>query len=454
MREWSNIEKQMKTVVNAHEAPAPDFIWNAIEEELHNSRTKPKYWMFAVAAFLLLSLAGYLLTQNIDTDVNIPLKQNTEIRSNLETETASAFSNVEKQHTSSVEAEKGISSSEVNTSIVQTKTNNATESKNVSAIAVEHDSGRAEEKLAISQVVEQSLNQESIYKEQVNHSSTFPALHVQTVMPAKAKNTMLGELAPIATLTHVLETERDIPEYTDGIECPSFSNSFSIHPFVELNGLFGMHSKSLDPILSDEIDVEAFKSAREETESAWYNWGGQVHVGLNVNRNFYFGTGLEWSQAKDKFKYEDEGVTKIVIDLDPEGNPIDTSIVNGMFVSTGEVRYNMLDIPVFIGASRSMGSWDLGVEGALLFNLSFSANGKLLGEDFEITRAEQANIYRDKLGFGFRGSVVLRKFLSDGYSFHIKPSLRTSLEHINEENYLLDTRLNMLRLEMGFRRDF
>jgi len=448
MREWNNIEKKMKSVVNAHEAKAPDFIWAAIEEDLNASKPKGIPWWY-VLGFLISVIAFVMLAKNFK---GLTLENST-ISNTLE-QTAMQYNEDENITLVPIaEEEIKIPTTEDNSIVNLVPTVNKSIDNTVDSRLYENrtvSSNRAQKSIpAFSERGNASLAQGRVKQAQ----KVLIQSSVEDVILSKRAS--LDYLKPAHNSISFLELEREKLEYTDGIECPTFSDGLSLHPFVEMNGLLGTHFKSLDALANEEIDTEGFKLARENSESSWYNWGGQFLAGLNVNRNLYFGTGLEWSQAKDKFQFVDEGVTKIVIDLDPEGNPIDTSLVSGMFVSSGEVRYTMMDIPVFVGLTRSMGSWDVGFEAAALFNLSFSSNGKVLNDQLEVTRTESAPaVYKDKLGMGLRGSVVLRKFLNDGLSFHIKPSFKTYLGEINQEGYLLNTKLNIARVDLGFRKDF
>ena len=460
MREWTNIEKQMKTVVNAHESQAPDFIWSAIEEELHTSKRTSKYFLYAVGLLLSLILAGIVFSNfssrgTSSTEVQQMLvdpKMTAEVETQKEQPAEPVFTTLpviaeesEEDHSNRRKASK---KSDRKT-VIQNMQSVEASIKSIDKATV------SPEGPILKSLATQTNNATSLASSGIVNSKNTRASTPNIGAKSRAI-TQVNPLLHTANFIGLIGEEREVLQWTDGIECPTFSKSISIEPFIEINGMLGLHNKSLETFLmEEEFEATELLAAREDSESEWYNWGGQFHVGLNVNHNLYFGTGLEWSQAKDKFKYEDEGITKIVIDLDPDGNPIDTSLVSGMFISTGEVRYNMLDIPVFAGISKSMGSWNLGIEAAALINLSFSAEGKIVNQELDIKRADNGTkVYKDGISLGLRGSIVLRRYLSDGFSFHIKPSYKTYLADINQDAYPLKTRLGMTRLEMGFRKDF
>ncbi len=456
MREWNNIEKQMKTVVDAHESKAPEFIWAAIENELNNSGRKGIAWLpvlgLAALAIASIFVINTLVSQKSNNKKNenqekVMFAENSKADSEDETKELMAGLSEEKD----AELNFLTASPSVSLSAEQDiETNETIETVKKSFVRKRIEPTHMQESVSATD----RISNTNSFVKPFNEASDKVQIKNNDVTSYKS-NTLVSSLSPILTSIPLLDNKREIVEYTDGIECPSFSNSISIHPFIELNGLLGYHVNSLIAKSNGETNGSVLAENRRTTESSWYNWGGQVHLGLNVNRNIYIGTGLEWSQHKDKFKFEDAAITKIIIDLDPEGNPIDTNLVSGMFVSTGEVKYNMLDIPVFVGVNRSIGTWDIGFEGSALFNLSFSSNGKIINEQFEVERTESGTtVHKDRLGLGLRGSIVLRKFLNDGLSFHLKPTYKTYLCDLNHETYPVRTKVNIFRLDFGFRKDF
>jgi hypothetical protein len=511
MKDWNNIEKEMKTVVNADMVAPPEFIWSAIEENIESKDPKSSGWyiwlgMGVVISAAIWGLNNYIINKDMPTigssiseqliesnQIEIPTVQQNAIvadelpiaessESNMNTEgnnlsSVTTVDNIDAKESATDQTGRDISNTKELTKSTSAKVSNENMSKTkplslvnkmLDNVISDVSSQKAKVNLATSpsqkgKIYRQGFPVENVVKESTknniskNTSASYLAssLSNEKGNAVKSRSLLVDQMSIIGMSTSVLETERDMLDIKDKVECPSFSNRISISPFIELNGIIGRHNKSFQTRMIDELDPTALLNGREDTESSWYNWGGQFHVGLNINRNIYFGTGLEISQSKDKFRSELSGITQQVVNFDQDNNPIDTMLVSGTFVSSGEVRYNMVDIPIFVGLTKSVGSWDVGLELGALLNISFSATGKVLDEDLEVTTLESTPLaYRDKLGMGLRGSVVLRKYLSGGLSFHVKPTFKTYLGSVSQVNYPLDTKLNFMRFDVGMRMDF
>ena len=158
----------------------------------------------------------------------------------------------------------------------------------------------------------------------------------------------------------------------------------------------------------------------------------------------------------DEFYYSEDAVTQMVITFDPETNqPIDTSLVLGMLENRGDIRYTMIDIPVFVGLTKQFRTFELGLEAGVLYNLSFKAEGKIINEQLDIFRiSDETPIYKKELGLGLRTSLVFRKRMANGLAFQVKPTFKMYLDEINHADYILPTTLNFARLDVGLRKDF
>ena len=494
MKEWNNIEKQMKAVVNADTVAAPDFIWTAIEENLEPNKIKKSGWYTILALALALVAVAWLVSSSMNQNtsdnilssyksIGLVSDGNTAILTKEEDAVASTPMNVPEVNrqegesvimaiNNSIEGENiskrsNFSDAKFPNAIVTTTDPKANLRKQWSGgitdvIASDKYTMSNEQKNNIANDQESTNTTNEVLNRSIvsgisNHEESSNTTSSSTTLGSRIPKSFLSitKLASLDLVGNFSGTERAQLGIKDKIECPSFSNNIKIHPFIELNGIIGRHMKGFRSIPSGEIESSALQNAREGSESSWYNWGGQFLVGLNINRNIYFGTGLEVSQSKDKFNHEVSGVTQLVINLDENGNPIDTSLVSGTFVSAGEVRYNMVDIPIFVGLTKSMGSWDVGIEAAALLNISFSATGKVLDESLEVsTLAETPLASREKIGMGLKGSIVVRKYISNGLSLHVKPTFKTYLGSVSQANYPLDTKLSFGRLDVGLKMDF
>lgn len=238
--------------------------------------------------------------------------------------------------------------------------------------------------------------------------------------------------------------------FGDDIKCPEFGNSKKMM-YAELGMTGGYHIKTIGDGSNQKL-----ASWRKDTESNWYSWGAYGAFGINITKNFYIGTGLDYTQSKDKFNRSSEEITKMIITFDPAtGAPIDTSFVTGKLVNKGEIRYNMLEIPFTFGLVKEYQDWNFGIELSPLYNFNFTAKGKIINDQQIISTIEkEAPVYKTSLGFGAKVSFLIRRKIADGLSVQLKPGFKTYFKNINDNNYSLPTRYYLIYLSAGIRKDF
>lgn len=238
--------------------------------------------------------------------------------------------------------------------------------------------------------------------------------------------------------------------FDDGIKCPEFGQSKKLL-YAEIGLTGGYHIKTISDGSNQKL-----ASWRKETESSWYSWGAYGTFGVNITKNFYIGTGLDYTQSKDKFNRSSEEITKMIITFDPaSGAPIDTSFVTGKLVNKGEIRYNMIEIPLTFGLVKDYQNWNFGLELSPLYNFSFNSKGKIINDKQIISTIEkEAPVYKKNLGFGAKFSFLIRRKIANGLSVQLKPGFKTYFKNINDANYSLPMRYYHIYLSAGIRKDF
>jgi hypothetical protein len=238
--------------------------------------------------------------------------------------------------------------------------------------------------------------------------------------------------------------------FDDGIKCPEFGQSKKLL-YAEIGLTGGYHIKTISDGSNQKL-----ASWRKETESSWYSWGAYGAFGVNIKKNFYIGTGLDYTQSKDKFNRSSEEITKMIITFDPaSGAPIDTSFVTGKLVNKGEIRYNMIEIPMTFGLVKDYQDWDFGLELSPLYNFSFNSKGKIINDQQIISTIDkEVPVYKKNLGFGAKVSFLIRRNIANGLSIQLKPSFKTYFKNINDTNYSLPMRYYHIYLSAGIRKDF
>lgn len=240
------------------------------------------------------------------------------------------------------------------------------------------------------------------------------------------------------------------PDFDKVIKCPEFSDKRA-YLFIE-GGLFGgYHIKNIK-----DGNNAILAEMRRETDSDWYSWGAYGMIGYNISKHFYIATGVDYVQSKDKFNKTSSQITKMIITFDAKtGAPIDTSFLTGNEVNKGEIRYNMIDIPLTLGYNVKRGSWDIGVELSPLYNLKFTATGKIIDQNLDASKINLIDkVYKSNIGFGVKASLVAMKMIAENTSVVIKPTFRTYLNRISYDGYSLPTYYYQLGINIGVRHEF
>jgi len=508
MKSFDHIESNLKKFAHKHSVDAPELIWDNIEESLDTKSEKKGYfWRGLGIGLLLLGSLMFYFQANINKNPffdKVAVISEQPITNNSGAKNSSITSN--DQNPSNSQNLESVVMDESNYEIFdeKNKTNLTKEPSKLSANSTLISTTDSTSKVTSKVTTKATINSISkaasgvkIYSEELindnfsvspitsenrpietnstnlSTATAKPILddgesspqmvfdkivsdHASPVITLEEQE-LISNLNPINSLNQVIFC-KDIPvELNRNSDCPNFKEKQGIRPFLEINGLLGLNNKQLES--KEEAEEQLFadlKANREETESSWYNWGGNVLAGLNFNSNFYAGIGVDFMQAKEKFNYRQEGLGKIIISFNPETNtPIDTSVVFGTLLSEGEVRYSAVDIPLVLGYQKFHKTWVYGLELGALYNLSFRTSGKILNTDNAESRIEaESFIYRNKLHLGFKGSLVVSKDLGNGFSVHFKPGYRRYLNTIDDPSYPLKTTMDFMNVEMGCRMNF
>ncbi len=419
----NNIDVKFRKLSDAHSVTPPEFVWDNINEALHPKRKRRFVW-FLLAAFVGMSTIGglFMLKEkssnkdlgvvSIEADVKkeSPLETHNNIINSDETPLIIEKEQVKIQSFSDTKAKSNTSLSDLSKSVIEDRTDEAT-----------------------------------LFVNSVKENKDVVSLNT---------NREIFDFSKINALSLSLENDREQVRINDKISCPSFKKTIRLYPYVESNILGGLASKSFINKNNDS-EIDSWIERRKNTEDPWYEWGLNATVGFNFTRNLYAGLGIEWNQAKEKFEYSEEVITKMVITFDPNsGEPIDTTIEQGYLINKGEIKYNTIDIPVTVGYTQTFNGWNVGLEMSLLYNVSLEATGRVFDQKFTLSRVENEQIYQSSIGLGWKGSLVLRKHLANGFSVQIKPTYRTYLTDVTQSIHPIGHKFRSYHVNLGVRKDF
>ncbi len=217
--------------------------------------------------------------------------------------------------------------------------------------------------------------------------------------------------------------------------------------FVEGSLGIGFQSKSLSP-------EGSLTTLRNESESAWYTWSGSVSAGLNFTKRVYGLTTINWSQQKDQFYYRRDSINKLIIEKG-QGEIGNTQQIT--YISEGEIRYSTVNGIVQLGYrinNPKKHRIKLAVEGGLMYNMLLRTNGKLLIDEYTVSRVENEGIYKSSLGIGFAAQLVLEADLTQNSSILLKPYFNSYLTNWNVDEYPLEMRSRHFGTQLSVRRAF
>ncbi|HPK09607.1 MAG TPA: hypothetical protein PK246_04665 [Saprospiraceae bacterium] len=438
MTNINNIENRLRDLSDMQSTTPPAIVWKNIENELNKKNNKLIFWicgsLFLIATIGAISYFGFGSKATNNQVEKLEYYQDVELTTESEidiTKNEVLYSDTKTSPTDNTIKTESIANSKspTNSQIALNDYKKQFELKknldfNQSRLEIEDYS---------------MANNDHDEKLEKHHEKNSPLCI--SIIP-HYKNDHIEHHANIPVIHSVVQNE---------VTCPTFKKSVKISPFIEIGSSIGKPLNKFGNSTNPEL-----LELRKTTEKSWYSWGLYVHGGLYLNRNLYFGTGIEWTQSKDKFYNEKGGLSKIIITFDPQtGNPIDTSYVTGKFISEGEVRYNSLDIPLFLGYAQTYGRWNYGLELAALLNLSFKVNGKVIDQNAQISRVETVgDIYKNNIGLGLKACIFAQYQLNNGMSLLLKPSYRQQFNEIQQSNYPIKMTWKNVGFDMGLRFNF
>jgi hypothetical protein len=435
-----NIDIKIKQLADQQSITPPAFVWENIESSLRPKKeNKSILWLFLGFLVVGSSLAWLYHYENQSSQ-----EQNFIMASDVSENTENNIVSAKLIEESNAQ----INSEIFNEENPKRELNQPIDKKTTSPLSSEKIE---QSKLNTGNVTKQNNNLNSSKAEVVVSDNSLASIDEDKINVSKLTSRLINPVSQIAGLSTILDYQRDQVLLDNDIVCPSFGGNKRISTFLEIGGLLGKHSKSIENGTN-----ETLATLRNGSESEWYSWGFYGAAGINITPSFYFGVGVDWTQSKDKFYSAEEAITKMVITFDPNtGIPIDTSFITGNIVSQGEIRYNSIDIPVFVGFTKNYNTWDFGVELGGLFNLDFVTEGKIYNEAAEISYLDvEADVYKSSLGVGLKASLLIRKNLKNGLSIQMKPTYKTYFNEINSDQYSLPTKYSVFGINLGIRKDF
>lgn len=437
MNENKNIEEILKKIADAGKLDPPNEAWIHIANNLPEKKKKgglffPFLWFFVASSlgFLLYFLFSKekIKTQNYTENYNSVVEVPSE--------------NLYKTSQPNTLVESVILPENSNQNIVNSH-DSSNKYNNSVTYTIGHHTGQDKIKNPIyknDQIESQkviSMNSEIAY------SSSFPSNIVENIEG-------LEKLDPLKLLISYNSNLRLLklnPKY-----CVDFKNKNS--PLFFFDIYVGLGSPLKNIAVDAQIDNPLLE-LRKETEKPWYVWTLGGAIGLEFDNNISISSGIQFHQIKEKFNFEQEGVKKIIVTFEPDGTPLDTAYITGKSIENGEIKYNLIDIPITLGYSlNTSDKWSIKIEAGPIFNLSMAASGKIISNESYIRRREDLALFEKSIGIGLYGGLGLERKIGEKSIVYLKPNYRYSLKNWNIDNSPIQIKYNSFVLNLGFKKYF
>lgn len=235
------------------------------------------------------------------------------------------------------------------------------------------------------------------------------------------RNIQLLSLHPVSVISlkrSVIYQRKILQPWRDPIvRCPTFSTRKPIRLFAEANTGIGYPIRKL----AAKSDSFSYLERRRESESPIFDWVASIGIGMVIKDRVVIRTGLDRIAVKDKFRFEKQGVVKVIITSYPDGT-IDTTVTTGNELYAGNVTHKLLSIPIEIGYQIRQHNWRIGLMCGLQFNLNYKSEGWIRMPDDDIQyREQERGMFRDQLGLGVSAGVVVERLVGDHLGLFVRP---------------------------------
>ena len=220
-----------------------------------------------------------------------------------------------------------------------------------------------------------------------------------------------------------------------------------------------------------DSEFDEFAEMRRSSESEIWSYGVSARLSAVFESGLALRTGLSFNQINEKFTFEDPDaevrrVVNVLIDTLINA-PMDTTFIfdtlsvieSGTRLKEVYNRYQMLDIPVMVGAEFQSGNWTLTPSLGVMFNLAFRTRGEIMDQSgsptpIDNTKDSETPIFRTRLGMSLTGSFGVGYKLSSEYSLMIEPRIKYHLKPLTVSGYPLNQNYFVFGVHAGLRYRF
>jgi Outer membrane protein beta-barrel domain len=208
------------------------------------------------------------------------------------------------------------------------------------------------------------------------------------------------------------------------------------------------------PALAEWTD---YLNQRAATEGQGWGFTAGGRMGAIFNRNYWVGTGLQYQQHTQVFRFRDIASIRYIIDLDPVTGVLDTvDIIFGEASTTTFNRFGQLHIPIELGYEWRRGNGGIRLQGGAAVNIWFWKRGAILhpttSQPAYFTPNDsdsEHDVFKVRTGWSLQGSAQVFYYLQPRTRLFVEPYSSYTLNSITNSNHPLAQRPIYFGLRLG-----
>ncbi len=465
MKDNKNTDKLLRDKLNGYESPVPAGLFEAIDAQRKEKKSKPLLPWYAAAgaaALTVIAVGLFFFLTETEKENAVQTTDRAVVTTENPTVTAEENSFEINKETAALPSEKSpaiiVEAKTDKTAAVREKTQTITEHKTATA-AENKINFIADEKPAVQTeitpvaVTDLEDSQKDFTETAENTPEDTPIAEEKAVLTAEEKAARENiVVSPLASKDFFNTDTRyaAMPK----IECGWESRKLYIY-FDALTSL-DMAFRSFD-VRSPES--AAYATLRNETEQIQESFSVGFRASVVTANGFAVRTGLNYSKIREPITqriYEEEA--RIITTENEFGEvlSIDTIYETNILEFRGRNSHKLLDIPLLVGYEFDRPKYNFAFNTGAYLNILARQQGSILNPAGEIVSIDsdnrnRYNVFKDNVGLSLFGSVAVNYKITPAIHFIFEPYARYYLDSFTLDSHELEQRYFTAGMQVGLR---
>jgi hypothetical protein len=202
-----------------------------------------------------------------------------------------------------------------------------------------------------------------------------------------------------------------------------------------------------------------YEAMRRESIGTTVGYSAGLRFTKVFGNGVAFKTGLNFSQAKQKFSIANGYSLQNIITVNNTGDTLENFFVQTENKQNSTNTFTSIDIPIQLGYELGNGRLHANLSTGVMLNLRSYHKGFVVdktGKAVNISSAEEANAYSYKktAGLSLLGAVAVYYKLNDNIHLMAEPYIRYGLSPITNKQLTISQKMHTTGLRLGVRMDF